>query len=98
PGRLLDDAEDPAAVELRDAQMVEVLVVRDVREYDARAAFLDRKPLDGRAQGVLEDVVGQQHAAAVAADEPLREPKRLRDSARFVLVGVEEAVDPVLVP
>ena len=79
-----------------DAQVVEVVVLGDVRENDARATLLGGEPLDGRPQRLLEDVVGQEHAAPVAADEALREPERFGDPARFVLVGVEETVDPVL--
>ena len=34
----------------------------------------------------------------VAVDEALREPERLGDAARLLLVGVEEPLDAVLMP
>ena len=45
----------------------------------------------------LEHVVGEHHDAAVAVDEPLGQPERVRDAAGLLLVAVEELVDAVLV-
>ena len=95
---LLDDPRDPAlAVELGHAEVAQVLRVELVGEQDARAPRLGGEALDRRPERPLEDVVGEHHADAVAADEALREPERLRDPAGLLLVGVEELVDPVLV-
>src|SRR5581483_2784227 len=45
----------------------------------------------------LEDVVCEEHADLVAADEALCQAERLGDAARLFLVGVEEPVDAPLV-
>jgi len=46
---------------------------------------------------LLEDVVGKQHADAVAPREPLGEAERLGDPAGLFLIAVREPVDAVLV-
>ena len=74
-----------------------MLVLLEPRERDPPARLLALEVLDDRSQGRLEDVVGEQHAHLVAADEPLSEPERVRDPAGLLLVGVEQAVDPVVV-
>src|SRR5581483_6885230 len=96
-GGLLDDANDPPAVELGYAEMPEVLLLVDAREDDTRAPLLRLEPLDDRPERALEDVVGEEDAATLAADEPLRKPERLGDPAGLLLVGVQEPLDPVLV-
>ena len=78
--------------------MAQVLVVGDLGEDHTCPSLLDGEPLHNRRERALEDVVREQDAAAVAADEPLREPEGLGDAARALLVGVEETFDPVLVP
>ena len=53
--------------------------------------------LDDVPDRPLEHVVGEHDDARIAVDEPLREPERLGDPARLLLVAVEELVDAVLV-
>ena len=74
-----------------------MLVLLELREHDAAASLLALEVLGHRTQRPLEDVVGEQHADLVAVHEPHRQPERLGDPARAVLVRVEEPVDPVVV-
>src|SRR5581483_11492268 len=67
--RFLDDLDDAIAVHAGDAEMLQVLVLLDAREDDARARALAREVLDDRAERTLEDVVCEEHADLVAADE-----------------------------
>ena len=60
------------------------------------AALLPLEVLDDRLERALEDVVGEHHAHLVAGDEVLREPERLGDAARLLLVAVREQVEAVL--
>ena len=95
---LLQDADDALPVELRDAEMAEVLRFREPRQDDASAALLTLEVLDRQADRLLEHVVGQHHDDPVALPEALRQAQSVRDAALLLLVGVEEAVDPVVVP
>ena len=88
----------PLAVELGDAEVAQVLGLVQAREQDPAAALLAPEVLDRRRERALDDVVGEHDHDPVAAAEALGEAERLRDPARPVLVGVEEPVDPVLVP
>ena len=89
-------SRDAVAVHHRDAEMAQMLVLRDVREHDAPAVLLLLEVLDDRLQRALEDVVGEHHAHLVARDEVLRQPERLGDAAGLLLVAVGEQVDAVL--
>ena len=62
--------------------MTQVLDVALACEHDAAAAFLPREVLDDVLIERSKTLSASMHADAVAADEPLREPERLRDSAR----------------
>src|SRR6202049_737280 len=68
------------------------------RKHDARAAFLLLKRLDAWLQRSLEYIVPQKHDGPVATDEFLGEAERLGYASRFVLVRVEEAIYPELLP
>ena len=95
--RLLDDALHAAvAVELRHAEVAQVLDVALGREDDPAAALLPLEVLDDVLDRALEDVVGEHHADTVAADEALGEAERLGDAARLLLVPVGEPVDAEL--
>src|ERR1700680_560376 len=67
-------------------------------KHDACAASLLLKRLDAWLQRSLEYVVPQKHDGPVATDEFLGEAERLGYASRFVLVRVEEAIDPELLP
>src|SRR5919197_3388778 len=96
--RLLDDAADAAApVQVGDAEVAQVLLVLDARQQDAGAARLVVERLDGRLQAPLEQVVREQHDRLVVPHEALRQPERLRDPPRTLLVAVEEPLHAVLV-
>src|SRR5579864_1056296 len=77
--------------------MAQVLVLGELGEDDPPSARLLREVVDDRAQRALEDIVGKQDAHLVAGDEALREPERVGDAARFLLIAVEELVDAVVV-
>ena len=70
----------------------------ELGEQDPAAPLLRAEILDRGHQRLLDHVVGEHYDDAPAAPEPLREPERLGDAARLVLVRVKEPVDPVLVP
>jgi hypothetical protein len=78
--------------------MAQVLGLLDAREHDPGPRRLTLEVLDRRAQRALEDVVREHHAHLVARDEVLREPERVRDPARLLLVAVREEVEAVLAP
>ena len=78
--------------------MLQVLDLLDRREEDPSPVLLLCEVLDRRPERALEHVVGEHDADPVAGSEPLRQPERLGDPAGLLLVGVEEPVDPVLVP
>src|ERR1043166_2843996 len=88
-GGLLMDAGDPAvAIELRDAEIAQVLTVALPREHDACAPRLLLECGDARLERALENVVGEQDDAALAVDKLLRQTQRLGDSSRLLLVRV----------
>src|SRR4029078_695853 len=96
--RLLDDAPNtPVAVELRYAEVAQVLRVGLAREQNARATLLRDEPVGRGAETALDDVVGEHHADAVPVDEALCQAQRLGDPARLLLVPVGEQFEPVLV-
>ncbi len=88
--RLLDDLRDPAVLDARDAEMLEMLGFADVREQDARAFALLPEVVDGLGDRPSEDVVGEHHDDTVLADELAGETERLRDPAGALLVSVGE--------
>ena len=67
-------------------------------EQDPGPALLFFETLEGRGDRLLDDVVGEDHADAVAADEALRQAQGLGDPACLLLVRIGEEVDPVFVP
>jgi hypothetical protein len=73
-----------------------MLFLEDLREDDPRPTRLPGEPFHHGSEWTLEDVVREQDAAAVAADEALSQPERLRNAARPLLVCVEEPLNPVL--
>ena len=89
-------AHTSVAVELRHAEVAQVLDVALGREDDPAAALLPLEVVDDVLDRALEDVVGEHHADTVAADETLGEAERLRDATRLLLVPVGEPVDAEL--
>ncbi len=97
--RLLHHFHDAAvAIEGGHPKVSQVLWILDFGEQDAPAPLLLTESLDGGPDRVLEDVVAEHHDHLVVLDKPLRQPERLRDSAGVLLVGIEQPVDPPLVP
>src|SRR5258708_35303203 len=95
--RLLHDARDaPVAVELGDAEALQVVDVAHLVENDSRAALLLAEGVDAVLDRAAEDVVREQHDYPLAADESLREAQCFRDAAGLVLVCVNEALDSEL--
>src|SRR5206468_6847505 len=91
---LLHDPLDALiAVELRDAEVTQVLAVGLMRQDDASAPVLLHKGVDAVTDRALENVVGEKDHAAVVAYELLRQAQRFGDPARLVLVGVRQALD-----
>src|SRR4029077_2758868 len=88
--RLLHHFDDAAlAIEGGYPKVSQVLWIVDFGEQDAPAPLLLTESLDGGPDRVLEDVVAEHHDHLVVLDKPLRQPERLRDSARVLLVGIE---------
>jgi hypothetical protein len=77
--------------------MAQVLGLVDLGEQDPRTPLLHSEVLDRWLERGFEDVVREQDEHPIAVDEPLCEPERLRDPPGFLLVGVEQALDAVLV-
>src|SRR5260221_9445957 len=95
--RLLHDARDaPVAVELSDAEALQMVDVAHLVENDARAAILLAEGVDAVLDRAAEDVVREQHDHPLAADESLREAQCFRDAAGLVLIRVQQAVDAEL--
>src|SRR5258708_36685511 len=94
---LLDDPLDPAAaVELGDSQVAKVFAILLLRQDHPGAARLIAECIGAVADRPPEDVVTEQDHGPIAAYEFLRQAKRLGDSPRLVLVGIEKPVDAEL--
>ena len=65
-------------------------------EENAGPGRVGPERVDHRADGALEDVVGQHDQDGIAAGKVLGQPERLGDATGLVLVGVRELVDAVL--
>ena len=74
-----------------------MLGILERREQEPASALLGGEVRGRRGDRPSEDVVGEHDDAAIAADEPFRQPERLGDPPRPLLIGVEQPLDPVLV-
>ncbi|HEV3497035.1 MAG TPA: aminotransferase class V-fold PLP-dependent enzyme, partial [Actinomycetes bacterium] len=79
------------------AEVAEMGRLRHPREKDAGALLLGQEVGDRGGQRPLHDVVGEHDDQVVVVDEAAGQAQGLGDASGALLVGVDEAVDPVVV-